>query len=112
MAENAVNNEENVNSQSSQLEEEGSTKVRGWLRASKHQKTDLLGFEEVYSFAREAKNKLWSSHRGPDWTKTEFCENFLPRWKQTRKQISRQVPWLVYELLFTVQLRDNLFQGR
>ena len=28
------------------------------MLASKHQKTDLLGFEEVYSVAREAKNKL------------------------------------------------------
>ena len=71
-----------------------STKVRGWFCASKHQKTDLLGFEEVYSVAGEAKNKLRSSHREPvnvvnvvNWT--EFCANFLLRYKQTRKQIPR-----------------------
>ena len=53
-----------------------STKVIGWLRASKHQKTDLLGFEEVYSVAREAKNKLWSSHREPYWTKRNSAKIF------------------------------------
>ena len=53
-----------------------STKVRGWFRASKHQKIDLLGFEEVYSVAREAKNKLWSSHREPGWTKWNSAKIF------------------------------------
>ena len=85
-----------------------STKDRGWFRVRKPRKTDLLGFEEVYSVAREAKNKLWSSHCEPCWTERKV----LKRWKRTRKQISPRVPWLVYELLFTVQLRDSLFQGR
>lgn len=58
MAENAVNNEENVNSQSSQLEEEDLQKLEADCVPVNTKKTDLLGFEEVYSVAREAKNKL------------------------------------------------------
>lgn len=48
MAEKRANNEEFENSQSSQLEEEHLQKLEA----------DLLGFEEVYSVARETKNKL------------------------------------------------------
>ena len=72
-----------------------------------------LGFVEVYSVAREAKN--WISCDLYTASPTELngiVQTFLPRWKQTRKQILRQVPWLLYELIFTVQLQDNLLQGR
>ena len=66
MAENAVNNEESLNSQSSQLEEEDLQKLES-DSVSVNTKTDLLQlvFKEVYSVAREAKNELWSSNREP-----------------------------------------------
>ena len=39
----------------------------------------------------------------------EFCENFMPRWKQTRKQISHQVPhWHVFELVYEASARKGL----
>ena len=58
MAEKRENNEEFENSQSSQLEEEHLQKLEADSVPKKHQNTDLLGFEEVYSVARETKNKL------------------------------------------------------
>ena len=58
MDENAVNNEENLNSQSSQLEEEDLQKLEADSVPVNTKKPDLLGFEEVYSVVREAKNKL------------------------------------------------------
>ena len=70
-----------------------STKVTGWFRASKHQKTDLLGFEEVYSVAREAKNNLWSSHREPCWTE-QISANFC--WgknKQENRSHAKCLDW-------------------
>ena len=39
----------------------------------------------------------------------EFCENFMPRWKQTRNQISHQVPnWHVFELVYEASARKGL----
>ena len=39
----------------------------------------------------------------------KFCENFMPRWKQTRKQISHQVPhWHVFELVYEASARKGL----
>ena len=66
MAENAVNNEESLNSQSSQLEEEDLQKLES-DSVPVNTKTDLLQlvFKEVYSVAREPKNELWSSNREP-----------------------------------------------
>ena len=59
MAENAVNNEERLNSQSSQLEEEDLQKLES-DSVSVNTKTDLLQlvFKEIYSVTREAKNEL------------------------------------------------------
>ena len=59
MAENAVNNEESLNSQSSQLEEEDLQKLES-DSVPVNTKTDLLQlvFKEIYSAAREAKNEL------------------------------------------------------
>jgi len=95
MAENTVNDEENK-SKFSIFSTRGrrSTKVRGWFRASKHQKTDLLGFEEVYSVAVEAKNKLWSLHREPCWTERNSVKNFC--WgknKQENRSHAKCLDW-------------------
>ena len=39
----------------------------------------------------------------------KFCESFMPRWKQTRKQISHQVPhWHVFELVYEASARKGL----
>ena len=39
----------------------------------------------------------------------EFCENFMPRWKHTRKQISHQLPnWHVFELVYETSPRKGL----
>ena len=104
MAENKVNKWENLNYQSSQLEEEDLQKLEAnSVPINMHQKTDPLVFEEVYSVAREARNKWWSAHREPSWTKRNSLKFYLPSWKQTRKQISYQLPWLVYEVLIAVQ---------
>ena len=58
MAENAVNNEENLNSQSSQLEEEDLQKLEADSVLVNTKNQTSWGFEEVYSVAREAKNEL------------------------------------------------------
>ena len=58
MAEKRENNEEFENCQSSQLEEEHLQKLEADSVPENTKKQALLGFEEVYSVARERKNKL------------------------------------------------------
>ena len=54
----AENNEEFINLQCSQLEEEDLQTLEADSVPENTKKTDPLGFEEVYSVARTAKNKL------------------------------------------------------
>ena len=78
MAENTENKWENLNYQSSQLEEEDLQKLEAnSVPRNMYQKTDPLVFEEVYSVAREARNKLWSPHREPSWTKRNSVKFYL-----------------------------------
>ena len=108
---NAVNSEENVDSQSSQLEEEDLQKLEDDCVPVNTKKQTSWGLKKFTQWLEERKISC-DRHTVSPTELNKILRIFLPRWKQTRKQTSRQVPWLVYELLFTVQLRDNLFQGR
>ena len=112
MAENKVNKWENLNYQSSQLEEEDLQKLEAnSVPINMHQKTDPLVFEEVYSVAREAKNKLWSSHHEPGWTKRNSVKIFH-RGETNKKTDLTPSALTGIRAAIHRTITGNLFQGR
>ena len=91
MAENTVNNEENLNSQSSQLKEEDLRKIEADSVPVNTKKQTSWGLKKFTQWLEKRKISC-DLHPVSPAELNGILRKFFTEVKQTRKQISRQVP--------------------